>query len=530
MSRSALEKQFLRQRQREVQAQLQVVNTQHTLAYVSQQQQYAANQQYGTYQMYYPQQQAMHGGIPTNPLSMVSYIPVTAMDPYNPTVASYPSTAIEQPEDNSNILPMHGNSTNFNINALLYNNIMESDYFKALYQLRTYHEVLGEIQQSVHHVEPWTTGTARYPSTAFCLLLKFMLMRLTVKQMNGLLEAEGSPFSRAIGFLYLRYTCPPNELWKWFEPFLEDEEIFQPFSDKTISMTMGSYCIKLLTEMSYSGTTLPRIPVPIERKMKVLLLLLEDKKKRHQRNLRLKEQGHFKVGDKVRAIYGDEENEPAWYDAVIDSFDDENDFKYWVTFPEYGNLECVDLGDMDIIDNNSSIQTKKQDDQIGHSNVVSRSRSRSCGRDNSLGDRDAKRRRTSRSRSKERRPARRSHSRSSSPRRIEPSSSSSNLLAKVLQSERDASAAVGKHYASRPATYKDSLSLKFDTYTAARRRSPSPHQRNRDRDRDRHVRRSRTPSPKRDSVSTRAHEPSEEQLKRLKTLKDKYGDASTKHD
>jgi hypothetical protein len=40
-------------------------------------------------------------------------------------------------------LPMHGNQSNFNINSLLYNNIMESEYFKALYQLGTYHEVIG---------------------------------------------------------------------------------------------------------------------------------------------------------------------------------------------------------------------------------------------------------------------------------------------------------------------------------------------------------------------------------------------------
>ena len=41
--------------------------------------------------------------------------------------------------------PIHGNSGHdFNINRLLFNNIMESDYFKALYQLRTYHETIGK--------------------------------------------------------------------------------------------------------------------------------------------------------------------------------------------------------------------------------------------------------------------------------------------------------------------------------------------------------------------------------------------------
>lgn len=51
------------------------------------------------------------------------------------------------PEDEScrsKVFEVHGNSTNFNINSLLYNNILQSDYFKALYQLRTYHETIGE--------------------------------------------------------------------------------------------------------------------------------------------------------------------------------------------------------------------------------------------------------------------------------------------------------------------------------------------------------------------------------------------------
>ena len=93
--------------------------------------------------------------------------------------------------------------------------------------------------------------------------------------------------------------------------------------------------------MQYFGTTLPRIPVPIERKMKVMLLLLDEKKRRRTKNLRSQEDGKFRVGDKVKAIYSDDANEPAWYEAVIDSKDEDSENKYWVTFPEYGNTEHV---------------------------------------------------------------------------------------------------------------------------------------------------------------------------------------------
>jgi pre-mRNA-splicing factor 38B len=109
-------------------------------------------------------------------------------------------------------------------------------------------------------------------------------MKLTFKQMTGILQYKNFPIIRAIGFLYLRYTCPPNEMWKWFEPYLEDDEDIFPSSDKTVCMTVGKYCIKLLTDMSYFGTTLPRIPVPVERKFKVMLLLLEQKIDRRKEN------------------------------------------------------------------------------------------------------------------------------------------------------------------------------------------------------------------------------------------------------
>ena len=77
-------------------------------------------------------------------------------------------------------------------------NILSSDYFKELYRLKTYHEVIDEIYNQVDHVEPWMTGNCRGPSTAFCLLYKFFTMKLTVKQMHGLLKHSDSPYIRAV--------------------------------------------------------------------------------------------------------------------------------------------------------------------------------------------------------------------------------------------------------------------------------------------------------------------------------------------
>lgn len=77
-------------------------------------------------------------------------------------------------------------------------NILSSDYFKELYGLKTYHEVVDEIYNQVNHVEPWMGGNCRGPSTAYCLLYKFFTMKLTVKQMHGLLKHTDSPYIRAV--------------------------------------------------------------------------------------------------------------------------------------------------------------------------------------------------------------------------------------------------------------------------------------------------------------------------------------------
>ena len=157
--------------------------------------------------------------------------------------------------------------------------------------------------------------------------------------------------------------------------------------------------MKLLTELQYYGTMLPRIPVPIERKIKMRLVLHEEKRKRAAQNRRFLHA--FREGVRVKAIYEDAENDPAvrafvycdwfcfggigglgvggahclsvcwiygthaaaatlqytsyalpqWYTAVIsevvaDEEDERGEDKYLVTFDGYGNQEVVTLGDL----------------------------------------------------------------------------------------------------------------------------------------------------------------------------------------
>ena len=174
-----------------------------------------------------------------------------------------------------------------------------------------------------------------------------------------MLNHVDSPFIRCIGFLYLRYAADPSVIWDYFKPYLYDEEIVRIRANvKCPEGTVGEFVRGLLTDLEYYGTRLPRFPVALEREMKVKLLQEERVEERAQLHLRDdKKMEYFnRVGSRVRALYGDEENPVTWYDAVVDRVLKKDDVtgvefyrpKFVVTFPEYGNTETVTLGEMDL--------------------------------------------------------------------------------------------------------------------------------------------------------------------------------------
>lgn len=166
-----------------------------------------------------------------------------------------------------------------------------------------------------------------------------------------------SPYIRCIGFLYLRYAADPSTLYSWYEPYLYDDESVQIRQGKS-EITVGMYVRLLLENQEYYGTRLPRLPLLLERQFKVKLLQaerIEERAKLHLGNTA--GLTYFqKVGSRIQALYGDDENPVTWYDAVVDRVitrDDESGEllirpKFQVTFPEYGNTEIVTLGEIDL--------------------------------------------------------------------------------------------------------------------------------------------------------------------------------------
>ncbi|XP_052860055.1 pre-mRNA-splicing factor 38B [Anopheles cruzii] len=186
----------------------------------------------------------------------------------------------------NNALPLWGNDASMNLNPLILANIQGSSYFKvSLFKLKTYHEVVDEIYYQVKHLEPWERGSRKTAgqtgmcggvrgvgaggivSTAFCLLYKLYTLRLTRKQVNGLMSHGDSPYIRALGFMYLRYTQPPGDLFDWYEPYLMDEEEIDVKAGGGQIMTIGQMIRQWLTKLDWFSTLFPRIPVPIQKQI-----------------------------------------------------------------------------------------------------------------------------------------------------------------------------------------------------------------------------------------------------------------------
>ncbi|ELT91290.1 hypothetical protein CAPTEDRAFT_220262 [Capitella teleta] len=184
----------------------------------------------------------------------------------------------------NNPLPIHGNEKSMNLNHMILSNIQASPYFKVnLYDLKTYHEVIDEIFYKVNHLEPWEKGSRKTAgqtgmcggvrgvgaggivSSAYCLLYKLFTLRLTRKQLVGLLQHTDSPYIRGLGFMYIRYTQPPGEIWDWYVDYLEDEEEIDVRAGGGHVITIGEMCRLFMTKLEWYSTLFPRVPVPIQK-------------------------------------------------------------------------------------------------------------------------------------------------------------------------------------------------------------------------------------------------------------------------
>jgi pre-mRNA-splicing factor 38B len=287
-------------------------------------------------------------------------------------------TVVEEGRARTGVLPLWGPDDSFHFNPLLLRNTRQSPYFqKCCRNLSDWNAIIDEVYYEVKHLQPFaatTTGEQKSPSTAFCLLLRLLCLRMTEHQMNLTLKHADSPYIRGIGFLYLRYAGPPDQIWRWIEPYLyDDEELVVEAaagkrggsgsgrdSSSSTTKTVGEFVRNLFQSRDFFSTPLPRFPIQMERDLQVKLLQAEKVAERAAQHLKNQQRmRHFEtLGNQVMALYGDDENPVTWYKAVVDRVitRDEHSGKslkyprFVVTFIEYGNTETVMLGEMDVLD------------------------------------------------------------------------------------------------------------------------------------------------------------------------------------
>jgi len=187
------------------------------------------------------------------------------------------------------VLQFHGNERTMNINPLILTNVQGSPYFKVeLFNIKTFHEVVDQIYYKVDHLEPWATGSRKTAgrsqtgmcggvrgvsaggivSSCYCLMYKLYTLKVTKKQVYALIEHADSPYIRGVGFMFLRYTLPPQLMWDWFEPYLDDEEEIDIKAGGGKPMTIGEMCRLMLTRLEWFDTRFPRIAVNYEKQIR----------------------------------------------------------------------------------------------------------------------------------------------------------------------------------------------------------------------------------------------------------------------
>ena len=166
------------------------------------------------------------------------------------------------------------NGKSYNVERVLRSNIVYSDYYRQLCKVTDFMTLVDEMYNEVTHVEPWMSGNARGPSTAFCILYRLFTLAPSVASEDGehetqmlddtqiahLLNHGDSPYIRAIGFLYLRYVCPHKKLITHLEPYFADDERFAPTADPRKETTVGAFVRDLVLDQHYFETIFPRIP------------------------------------------------------------------------------------------------------------------------------------------------------------------------------------------------------------------------------------------------------------------------------
>lgn len=143
----------------------------------------------------------------------------------------------------------------------------------------------------------------KIPSSAYCILVRLFLLRVSKKEMNEMLIHPDSPYIIGVGLLYLRYTCDPELLWDYFKVVMNNETEIKCEQRNKKYQTISEYAISLLRS---SQSQFPRIPARIEDIIYSKLEIETEKRDRKRRHLAKGNDRHFIRGTEIIGMYEDE--------------------------------------------------------------------------------------------------------------------------------------------------------------------------------------------------------------------------------
>ena len=291
-------------------------------------------------------------------------------------IESAPKKPIEEDSIIPGVFQTYGDPVACNMNDLLRTNILNTQYYRELQDLTTCEEIMGQIEYYCKHAEPFTLGTNNVPSTLFCCLYKLLMMKLTEGQIMLLLNSN-NPYVKATGSLYIRFVGRPEELWRRLGRHLLDEEIFAPSADAENKMTFGEFIEKLLTDLNYYGTRLPRLPILIEKDIRKKVALVP--KKRERAKFNKENYNLFSEGAECYCLSNKDYN---WYHGTVKKPDPDIKFVKASVLPDEGETweENLDLGSIILVsciqtDTNDEEEKKSNDDNMAKNNEVSEKKS-----------------------------------------------------------------------------------------------------------------------------------------------------------
>eukprot|EP00415_Alexandrium_ostenfeldii_P003672 UN3672 len=181
----------------------------------------------------------------------------------------------------------------FNCSPMLKEQVLKSSYYKSLVNITNMEDLVPEIQQYAADTMD-VYRSSMEPSCFMCCVYRLFTLAHTDEELRLVIDNPDSSLVRCVGFLFIRYVVPPEQLWEKFQEFLLDDArlVYRDnFAGKEVVTTIGEYIEGLLLKEKYFSTPLPRIPAAVRRKLEERLAPLPQYRKRTKANRRVFSQG-----------------------------------------------------------------------------------------------------------------------------------------------------------------------------------------------------------------------------------------------